>query len=1466
MENFSTYLEEEFGRVEISKGIFNEEQNCFYLHFECDKPGDHQKVEEELSQALGLKVRLYNETPVSLKGLFSRLQHHLYQEEGLEEKLILELYEDHVFISSEDQVVIEETSRSIHAFYQAWGLEDIDLRSLLIRDEVEEMESEEEAQDEAETLLGQSQEDADLQQEDEGEGYEGGEENASELVQQLAQEVPEDSYGVPLPEMYFEDEDDDEQHEDDFHQSINDELLELLQEVTENNNKPKERKKRPHKYLNEIKAQPMEISKVLQEGTGQRVCFQGELLSIDKRLLSSGKTLVDISIYDGTGTIGAKFFTTKADEDVLDNLLKKGKYYKLQGSCNYDSFSKEVVVFPNQIREIEKPPVHQDMATKKRIELHVHSSMSEIDGVPEIDEIMERAAYWGHEALAITDLATCNAYPKAMDNRDKYGLKLLYGMEIMYYDDEKNVVDYTKDHPFHGNFVALDLETTGLRNQRDEIIEVAAVRINNFQVVDSFVSLVRPQQEIPYYVAEITGITNEMVKTAPSIEEVLPKFLAFIGEGPIVAHNLDFDKGFLSKVARDQGLDFDVDGIDTLSLSRLVLRDIKRHGLAQVARKLKIEQLEHHRALDDALVCGKVFIELLRILENRGVETFEQVNGITDKEYFISASRKYPISLLCKDTASLKKLYEMSSISNLNYLLYNQPLVPSSLLKQYREYFLLGSGGNDGWLMDELVMCKSPEDVRACAKNFDYLEIQPIGQYKRLLRRHVLHGLHEVEELHRQILALGDELGIPVVATGDVRYLDQEDYLYRNIVRSGQNKNLSLEDEGNFYFRTTDQMLQSFSHLGERAEEVVVHNTHLIADQIGIIEPLPKGTFPPQMEGSDQQLRNTCYERAKKQYGDPLPKLIEDRLEYELAAIINNGFAELYIIAEMLVKKSLEAEFLVGSRGSVGSSFAATMGGITEVNPLPPHYYCGSCQHSEFVDETLVDNGFDLPDKNCPSCGTILKKDGFNIPFESFMGFEGNKEPDIDLNFAPSIQGEIHKYTEELFGEGHVFKAGTISKVAERTAYGYIMNYFEKREESVSSRDIDRMIGRITGIKRSSGQHPGGIIVVPEDQSIYNFCPIQYPANDPNSGVITTHFDYDAIKGKLLKLDILGHDVPSIIHDLEKMTGVSSSTVRFDDQEVLSIFNSTENLHLKDKQYDLGKGTLGIPEFGTNFVRGMLEDTKPENLADLVRISGLSHGTNVWLNNAQNLVRDGTITIKDVIATREQIMVYGVQMGIPRDHAFDIMERVRKGKGLTEEDLAVMEEAKVPDWYLDSCNKISYMFPKAHAVAYVLMSFRIAYYKVNHPLEFYASYFSTKVEDFDADTMTLGIDKVLAYLLSEHNHREMTKKEQDYYALMEVVYEMYARGYEFNPVDLYKSHAWKFLVEDGKITPPLRGIPGVGLAAAEAIVRVRDEDILSIEDLQNKAKLNRTAVEALRSHGCFRDLGESNQISLFEFM
>lgn len=1251
-----------------------------------------------------------------------------------------------------------------------------------------------------------------------------------------------------------------------FKNSIQDELTELVKQcsvVEPRAVKPK--KARPHKYLQPVRGPIIKISDIMEDEQGQNVSISGELLNIEKRDLRSGKVLVTISIYDGTNSMGCKFFTSEKDEKVLDGLLKEGNFYSLQGNLKYDNYSNELMLFPSRVNEIEKPAEKMDTADKKRVELHLHTTMSEIDGINEAGDYIKRAQNWGHEALAITDLASFHSFPKAYESAQGGDTKLIYGLEVLYYDNEKKVVDI-EGHGFHDTFIALDLETTGLRNDRDEIIEIGAVKIQNFQVVDSYHSFVRPQQDIPYFITELTGITNDMVAGARGLDQVFPEFLDFVGDFPIVGHNLEFDQGFLNKAAEKLGLDFNPQGVDTLALSRLVLRDIKRHRLNQVARRLKVAQLEHHRALDDALVCGKIFVELLRMLENDDVESFEEINKLADKDYYISASRKYPLSVLAKDTESLKKLYEMASISNLNYLEYSQPLVPSSLLKEFREHLILGSSGADGWLVDNIIMCKPQQELEDFVAMMDYLEIQPLGQYARYLDRHVLRNMEEAKEIHEKILELGDKLGKPVVATGDVRYLDEDDFLYRNIVRAGQNKNLSLETQGNHFFRTTNEMLYEFRHLGPRAEELVIDNSLKIAGLIGETIPIPQGTFPPVIEGSDEELTNKCYSRAQAKYGKPLPKLVKDRLDYELNAIIKNGFSVLYIIAEKLVNKSLDAGYLVGSRGSVGSSFAATMAGITEVNPLPPHYYCENCQYSEFTDEALYDNGYDMQDKDCPKCGTVLKKDGFNIPFESFMGFEGNKEPDIDLNFAPNIQGDIHKYTEDLFGSDNVFKAGTVGTVADRTAFGYVINYFEEREMGISHREIDRMINKITGVRRSSGQHPGGIIVLPHTQSIYNFTPIQYPANDPDSGVITTHFDYRALEGKLLKLDILGHDVPSIIHDLEEMTGFSSSEVRFDDQEVLSIFNSVDKLNLQDSRYRLTKGTLGIPEFGTGFVRNMLEDTKPENLSDLIRISGLSHGTNVWLNNAQDLVRNGVITIKDVIATREQIMVYGVQMGIPRDHAFNIMERVRRGRGLTEEDLAVMQEVQVPDWYLDSCNKISYMFPKAHAVAYVLMSFRIAHYKVHYPAAFYASYFSTKVDDFDALAMTQGIDKVLYHLENEVPETGASKKDEDYYALMEVVYEMYARGLEFKAVDLYKSHAYKFLLEDGKILPPLRSIAGVGQSAALSIVEARDQAFISIEDLQSRARVNKTAVEALRTLGCLEDLSESNQISIFDLL
>lgn len=1398
MINFEEYLKREFGEIIIQQVLFLEELKELSIYIYVEKKGDLVKAQEELSEKLGLDVKIIAQEDKSLPGLFLGLEKELAEKGHPQpEDLSFRLEDNNLYLLSEDYSWLKDHLNDFILFFSIWKN---DLHILL-------------------------------------------------------EEPKKRTSSSPVSDL---------EEKDEFHDSIDEELRRLVKQSAQIKEVKKVR--RPHKYLQEVKGPFLKISDILSEEQGGRVAIEGELLFLEKRELKNGKKLVDLTVYDGSASLGCKLFCNDKDEEVLEKLLKIGEHYRFQGSTNYDQFSREIVLFPTRINLAEKPAPKMDQAPLKRVELHLHSAMSEVDGVEDIEEYIKRAHKWGHKALAVTDLATAHAFPKAYECIRKYDVKMLYGMEILYYDDEKKVVDIEDDVSFDGTFVALDLETTGLRNDRDEIIEIGAVKIQNYNIVDSFHRLIKPKQEIPVFITELTNITNEMVSSAPELSEVFAELLDFIGQDPLVAHNLDFDQGFLEKAATSLGYSFNPQGIDTLSLSRLVLRDIKRHRLNQVAKRLKISQEAHHRALDDALVCGKIFISLLRLLENQGIEEFHEINALADKEYYISSSRKYTMSLLCKNTDSLKKLYEMASISNLNYLQYSQPLVPATLLKEFRDYFYIGSGGSDGWLVDNIIMCKPDEEILAFLDIFDYLEIQPPGQYARYMQRHVLKCLDDAREIHHKILQLGDVSSLPVVATGDVRYLDKEDYLYRNIVRMGQNKNLSLEEEGNHYFRSTAEMLEEFTHLGERAQEVVITNSLKIADSIEEIAPLPKGTFPPHIEGSEEELRNKCYQRAEKRYGSPLPELIKDRLEYELGAIINNGFAVLYIIAEKLVNKSLDAGYLVGSRGSVGSSFAATMAGITEVNPLPPHYYCSQCQYSEFVDESLYDNGFDMLDKKCPLCNTLLNKDGFNIPFESFMGFEGNKEPDIDLNFAPTIQGTIHKYTEELFGKGHVFKAGTVSKVAERTAFGYIMKYYEGKEEEISSREMNRIIGRITGIRRSSGQHPGGIIVVPEDESIYNFTPIQYPANDPNSGVITTHFDYDALEGKLLKLDILGHDVPSIIHDLENMTGVDSSIVRFDDQKILGIFNSTENLNLIDKSYDLKKGTLGIPEFGTNFVRSMLEDTKPEKLADLIRISGLSHGTNVWINNAQELIRSGTITINDVIATREQIMLYGIQMGIPRDKAFNIMERVRKGKGLSEENLEVMKKANVPSWYLNSCNRISYMFPKAHAVAYVLMSFRIAHYKVYHPLAFYASYFSTKVEDFDAENMTKGIERVLFFLSEEKREKDMTKKEQDYLALMEVVYEMYARGLEFKPVDLYHSHAWKFLISENKILPPLRSISGVGLAAAEGIVKEREEEFISIEDLQTRAKLNRTAVEALRNHGCLEDLKESNQISLFEFM
>lgn len=1210
------------------------------------------------------------------------------------------------------------------------------------------------------------------------------------------------------------------------------------------------------------KAELVSLSEALTSHHGDRVKVEAELVAKETKEIKDGRKILNATLYDSTGTMGLKFISKSDDHDKLDDLLKVGNFYQVEGQVQYDSFNDEVIISGRKVTPLEKESP-KDLAPEKRIELSLKTKMTEVDGVCDIKEYIKHAKALGHEVLGITDKNSTHTYPSAYDAAKANDIKLIFGIELSTYDDEEEVIDPTITEPFNGEYVVFDIETTGFNPNHEDIIELGAVKIKNYQVLDRFQTFVRPNREVPAHITELTGIRDEDVRDARTIQEVLPEFLDYIGEDVLVAHNATFDMGFIREKAKSLGRTLENQYVDTLALARIFINDMKRFRLDQVARKLKIPQLEHHRAMDDAFVCSRIFTELLQRAELEKITTFKMISDAVPENYHQQFSWKRGVTLYAKEQAGIKSIYELLSAASVDYL-YGSPAIPLRKILEKREYLLIGNGDYDGILFDQIMRGYDDETLLKTASNYDFLELQPISQLKPLARDHVVQSEEALEEHMRKVIELGEKLDIPVIATGKVSYIKPEQSLYRNIVRAGQ-KPPRKQEFGELYYRDTADMLGEFSFLGpEKARELVILNPKELIKDIPDLKPFPDGRFPPVIEGSDQELRNTCYTRAKKRYGDPLPKLIQDRLEYELKSIIGNGFAVLYIIAEKIVQKSLENGYLVGSRGSVGSSFAANMGGITEVNPLPPHYYCPDCQVVEFVDATTIGNGHDLPDKMCPKCSKPFKKDGFNIPFESFMGFEGNKEPDIDLNFAPLMQGFIHKYTEELFGKGKVFKAGTVGTIADKTAYGYVKKYYDERDQEISNREADRISKNIAGMRRSTGQHPGGIIVVPDSNDITDFTPIQYPANDPSSGVITTHYDYHSgLEGRLLKLDILGHDVPAIIRDLQDMTGVELDEIKFDDAEVLKLFNSTESLKIKDDSFPETKGTLGIPEFGTNFVRQMLDDTNPQNLEDLIRISGLSHGTNVWLNNAQELVRKGTHTIKDVIATREQIMIYGIEKGLERDFAFQFMEKVRKGKPLLESDIQTLVDANVPEWYIQCCQKISYMFPKAHAVAYVMMSFRIAYFKVYYPLAFYAATLSTRIDNLSAEDFVYG-KAHLEQVMNRINQPDAKKKEQDIFSCYEIIREMYARGYEFHKVSLLESDAKRFLVKDGKLLPPIQSLEGVGETLALAIQAEREKgEFISKEDFRNRTKANNSSMQVLEAHGCFGDMQETNQLDLF---
>ena len=1195
------------------------------------------------------------------------------------------------------------------------------------------------------------------------------------------------------------------------------------------------------------------------------VGIEGTIFNIEIKELRNGKILLMLMVTDYTSSITCKIFLTDTNKDWVLGKISKGMYIKIKGDVLYDTFQREISMTISGMRKEEREE-RKDTAEKKRVELHAHTQMSSMDAICSVKGLVSRAAKWGHPAIAITDHGVVQGFPDAMNAAKKEGIKVLYGVEGYLTEDNKDAIEDANDKSLSQEFVVFDLETTGFSNINDKITEIGAVKIRDFEIVDRFSELVNPEKDISYRVQELTGITNEMVKDKPTIEEILPKFMEFVGDDVLVAHNADFDTGFIMQKCKEQGLEYKNKKVDTLMLARIMLPNLKRYKLDKVAKEVGVQLLNHHRAVDDAEATANIFIKFLGMLKKQGVEKLSDVNTVLGKVDYTKL-KTHHITLIAKNQTGIKNLYKIVSDAHVNHF-YRAPRILQSVLDEYREGIIVGSACEAGVVYDAVKKRLPDEEMEKIIAPYDYIEIMPIDNNRFMIDNGDVEDEDELKEINRRIVETAKKFGKIPVATGDVHFLDKHDAVLRRVLKFSQG--FKLDDEETYlHFRTTDEMLEEFSYLGEElAYEVVVENTNLIADMVEDVKPIPDETYPPVIEGSDVELREMCFKKAVDIYGDPLPEIVEKRLNRELNSIIGNGYAVMYIIAQKLVAKSLSDGYLVGSRGSVGSSFAATMSDITEVNPLPAHYVCPNkdCKYSYFYAIGEWGSGIDLPDKVCPKCGEKLIKNGHDIPFEVFLGFEGDKEPDIDLNFSGSYQPVIHKYTEELFGEGHVYRAGTIGTVAEKTAFGYAKKYVEENDIEVPSAEVLRLAEGCTGVKRTSGQHPGGVMVIPDYKDVYDFTPIQYPANDVNCGVITTHFDYHSISGRILKLDILGHDGPTIIRMLEDITGITITDIPLDDPATMSLFTSTEALGVTPEEIDCEIGCLAIPEFGTKFVRQMLLDTKPTTFAELVRISGLSHGTDVWVNNAQDLVRENIVGLKEVISTRDDIMNYLIFKGLPPKMSFTIMESVRKGRGLKPEHEAAMIENNVPDWYINSCKKIKYMFPKAHAVAYVMTSFRLAYCKVHYPEAFYATYFTTKVEDFDADLIIKGYDAIKAKKKEiEELGNDATQKEKGMYIILEVAQEMYARGIKIAPVDIYKSSATEFeVIGPGLLRPPMTALQGVGENAAIHIVEERENgEFISKEDFRKRTKISRTVVETLDKHGSLGSMSDKNQLSLF---
>ena len=1219
------------------------------------------------------------------------------------------------------------------------------------------------------------------------------------------------------------------------------------------------------------------------------VTIQGEVFFTDNKDIHSKKTGKDyvkiaFDMTDRTNSVRVSKFLAADKAGDTASKIKKGLYCTVQGKMVYDTFAKEMVLEPTGIVKAKKPERKDTYEGMKRVELHLHTNMSAMDGMSSTASLLCRAAKWGHRAMAITDHGVAQAFPEALHaqegkQKDTIGdMKIIYGIEAYYINDENSisVVRGRSAEPLDGTFIVFDLETTGLNPASEEITEIAAVRVVEGEIRDSFQTYVNPHKPIPAEITELTGISDETVADAPDLDKAVPEFLAWAGEGqyPLVAHNAGFDMGFLRTACQRLGIEREFTSIDTLEMSRLMLPHMHKFKLNILAKELQVGPFEHHRASEDAAVLGRIYVKLLkRLREEMHAVTTADINPVlaatTDRKNKLKNLPRYHFIILVKNQAGLRNLYQLISKSFLEY--YNKrPIMPRSELIRHREGLIFGSACEAGEVFRALTKGEPWEEIKRLASFYDYLEIQPIGNNNFMIAKGMAKDEEQLRDWNRDILRLADELGKPCCATGDVHFLEPEDEAFRRILMAGQGFS-DADNQAPLYFKSTDEMLKEFSYLGEdRASEVVVKNTNMIADMCDVIRPVPRENYPPHIDGCEDDLRNMCYDKAKRIYGDPLPEPVQARLDRELGSIIGNGYAVMYIIAQKLVTKSLADGYLVGSRGSVGSSLAAFMSDITEVNSLAPHYLCPDDKYLEWHEDYSC--GVDLPDKICPKCGKPLTKQGFNIPFETFLGFEGDKVPDIDLNFAGEYQSRIHWYTGEIFGHDHVFRAGTIGTVAEKTAFGYVKKYMEERGVECSRAEENRLAAGCTGVRRTSGQHPGGVVVVPKEIEIYDVCPIQHPADDPDSDIITTHFEYHSIDANLLKLDELGHDDPTIIKHLENLTGVNAQEIPLDDPETMSLFHSCKALKYKGENPDtdpiLGDlGCVAVPEFGTKFVRGMVKETHPSTFAELVSISGLSHGTDVWLGNAAELVRKG-IPLSGCICCRDDIMNYLILQGVKPKLSFKTMESVRKGKGLTEEMEAAMNEQHVPEWYIDSCKKIKYMFPKAHAVAYVMMAFRIAWFKVHRPLAFYSAYFSIRAKGFDASCMIKG-DKVCLDKMTELRGKERDKTisaaEKDMMTTLEVCHEFYRRGFTFEPMDVYKSDATRFLVTETGLIPPFTSMPGIGEQAALSIVEERKNGkFLSAEELIVRCpKASKAVVELLEQIGALGSMPKTTQMTLF---